>query len=68
MCIGQAQMRQLESEIQLLESLRHPNIVNMLGCMMSSDELNILMEYVDGKSIDDILQSMGPLHGRLKPT
>ena len=59
---GEAFMHQLECEIKLLESLRHQNIVNMLGCMMRGTELNILMEYVDGKSIDDVLQSMGALH------
>lgn len=50
---------QLELEIQLMKDLRHPNIVNMLGTERAGDKINIIMEYVAGKSIDQLLSKFG---------
>jgi mitogen-activated protein kinase kinase kinase len=51
----------LKREISLLRDLRHPNIVQYLGCSSSADYLNIFLEYVPGGSVQTILNSYGAL-------
>ncbi|CAK7272417.1 ATP binding [Sporothrix epigloea] len=51
----------LKREISLLRDLRHPNIVQYLGCGTSSDFLNIFLEYVPGGSVQTMLNSYGAL-------
>lgn len=51
----------LKREISLLRDLRHPNIVQYLGCSSSSDYLNIFLEYVPGGSVQTMLNSYGAL-------
>jgi len=62
------QAEAIQSEISLLENLRHPNIVNLLGTQTSGGKLNILMEYVPGKSVDVLLASFGPFHEKVLKT
>ncbi|KAK7908686.1 hypothetical protein PG985_015989 [Apiospora marii] len=51
----------LKREISLLRDLRHPNIVQYLGCSTSADYLNIFLEYVPGGSVQTMLNSYGAL-------
>ncbi|KAG6162135.1 hypothetical protein E4U11_002872 [Claviceps purpurea] len=51
----------LKHEMGLLRDLRHPNIVQYLGCSSSSDFLNIFLEYVPGGSVQTMLNSYGAL-------
>lgn len=51
----------LKREISLLRDLRHPNIVQYLGCGSSSEFLNIFLEYVPGGSVQTMLNSYGAL-------
>ncbi|CAK7213201.1 ATP binding [Sporothrix eucalyptigena] len=51
----------LKREISLLRDLRHPNIVQYLGCGTSNDYLNIFLEYVPGGSVQTMLNSYGAL-------
>ncbi|KIE00296.1 MAP kinase kinase kinase Ste11, partial [Metarhizium majus ARSEF 297] len=51
----------LNREMNLLRDLRHPNIVQYLGCSSSSDYLNIFLEYVPGGSVQTMLNSYGAL-------
>lgn len=51
----------LKREISLLRDLKHPNIVQYLGCGSSSDYLNIFLEYVPGGSVQTMLNSYGAL-------
>jgi predicted Ser/Thr protein kinase len=53
------QAKELATEIDLLENLRHPNIVTLLGTERTGDTLNILMEYVPGNSLDTMLERFG---------
>lgn len=41
-----------EREVRAMAGLRHPNIVNALGCDVISGQLLLLMEYVDGIPAD----------------
>jgi len=57
---------QAMKEIELLESLKHNNIVQLIGANVSENGfLNILMELVPGRSIDDMLKDLGPFHENL---
>ncbi|KAK3940502.1 protein kinase [Diplogelasinospora grovesii] len=51
----------LKREISLLRDLRHPNIVQYLGCGSSAEHLNIFLEYVPGGSVQTMLNSYGAL-------
>jgi mitogen-activated protein kinase kinase kinase len=51
----------LKREISLLRDLRHPNIVQYLGCSSSAEYLNIFLEYVTGGSVQTMLNSYGAL-------
>jgi mitogen-activated protein kinase kinase kinase len=51
----------LKREITLLRDLRHPNIVQYLGCGSSAEFLNIFLEYVPGGSVQTMLNSYGAL-------
>ncbi|PKS12956.1 hypothetical protein jhhlp_000297 [Lomentospora prolificans] len=51
----------LKREISLLRDLKHPNIVQYLGCGSSADYLNIFLEYVPGGSVQTMLNSYGAL-------
>jgi len=55
----QAQAKEIENEIRLMQDLRHPNIVSLLGTQRSGNKLNILMEFVPGKSLDSLLEKFG---------
>jgi len=46
----QEQAAAIQNEIGLMENLRHPNIVSLLGTQRNGNKLNILMEYVPGKA------------------
>jgi mitogen-activated protein kinase kinase kinase len=51
----------LKREISLLRDLRHPNIVQYLGCSSNPEYLNIFLEYVPGGSVQTMLNSYGAL-------
>ncbi|KAE8685580.1 Mitogen-activated protein kinase kinase kinase NPK1 [Hibiscus syriacus] len=55
----QAQIRELEEEVKLLQNLSHPNIVRYLGTARENDSLNILLEFVPGGSISSLLGKFG---------
>lgn len=47
----------LKQEIDLLQGLRHPNIVQYLGTSSDESHLNIFLEYVPGGSIAGMLKA-----------
>ncbi|KAL4309481.1 hypothetical protein GQ457_01G022560 [Hibiscus cannabinus] len=55
----QAQIKELEEEVKLLQNLSHPNIVRYLGTAREDDSLNILLEFVPGGSISSLLGKFG---------
>ncbi|XP_039016583.1 mitogen-activated protein kinase kinase kinase NPK1-like isoform X2 [Hibiscus syriacus] len=55
----QAQIRELEEEVKLLQNLSHPNIVRYLGTARENDSFNILLEFVPGGSIQSLLGKFG---------
>ena len=53
-------LRDVQREIDLLKSLRHPNIVRYLGSEMHNHELHIFQEWVPGGSVTGMLSKFGP--------
>lgn len=54
LCVGGAQ-----KEIQILQGLRHPNVVKVIGSVSESDSLSMILEFVDGGSLASILTKCG---------
>ncbi|MES1907424.1 MAG: hypothetical protein MHM6MM_000543 [Cercozoa sp. M6MM] len=57
---GDAQ-RALQTELALMQRLRHPNIVKLYGFESTSRKLFIIMEYVAGRSLSEMIKSFGRL-------
>jgi serine/threonine protein kinase len=55
------QFQQIVTEVQSMERLRHTNVVSILGVEKKPKELNIVMEYIAGRSLDDLIKSVGIL-------
>lgn len=49
----------IKSEIKLMANLQHPNVVGLIGVEEVGEKLNILMEYVPGKSLHILLERFG---------
>eukprot|EP00930_Biecheleria_cincta_P046701 TRINITY_DN32247_c0_g1_i1.p1 TRINITY_DN32247_c0_g1~~TRINITY_DN32247_c0_g1_i1.p1 ORF type:complete len:266 (-),score=47.86 TRINITY_DN32247_c0_g1_i1:226-1023(-) len=61
--VGQhnTQHDKLNNELQILQSLAHPNIVKLLGYHVCDSALSVFMEYVPRGSVTDFLREFGPL-------
>ncbi|CAL0325193.1 unnamed protein product [Lupinus luteus] len=53
-------LKQLNQEINLLNQLSHPNIVQYYGSELGKEVLSVYLEYVSGGSIHKLLQEYGP--------
>ena len=51
----------MQTEIDLLKMLKHPNIVVYRGCVKSEGHLNIILEFVDCGSLAQIVDKFGKL-------
>ena len=50
-----------QREADIIETFDHPNIVNMLGRFAMFYTFFIIVEYIDGKSLDELVYDSGPL-------
>eukprot|EP01012_Entosiphon_sulcatum_P012020 TRINITY_DN17482_c0_g1_i1.p1 TRINITY_DN17482_c0_g1~~TRINITY_DN17482_c0_g1_i1.p1 ORF type:complete len:751 (-),score=93.26 TRINITY_DN17482_c0_g1_i1:59-2284(-) len=57
--------KDLEREINVMKSLKHPNIVRYLGAEKRGKYFNIFMECVSGGSIQSLLQVFGTFHEKV---
>ena len=57
----EAFVKRFRREAQAAASLSHPNIVSIYDVGRDSDIDYIVMEYVDGQTLKEIIQSCGPL-------
>ncbi|HKG63987.1 MAG TPA: serine/threonine-protein kinase [Solirubrobacteraceae bacterium] len=46
----------LRREARIMASLRHPNLVTVLDMLTEDDDLYLVMEYVPGGTLDDVLK------------
>ncbi|MBX9737230.1 MAG: serine/threonine-protein kinase [Phycisphaerales bacterium] len=57
--------RRFEREVDLVAALRHPQIVSVYDSGTATDgRPYLVMEYVDGQSLDEHLRAMGPASAR----
>ncbi|WFD34220.1 mitogen-activated protein kinase kinase kinase [Malassezia cuniculi] len=61
----QETLESLKSEIELLKTLEHPNIVQYLGSFSDGQHLNIFLEYVPGGSVAALLRNYGAFEEQL---
>eukprot|EP00439_Symbiodinium_sp_Y106_P032727 s5799_g3.t3 len=60
---GQKYIQKLREELDILRSLRHPNIICCYGHEYCSDTLYIFMEFAEGGSLATMLKEFGALDG-----
>jgi serine/threonine protein kinase len=58
--VGPAVMKDIQTEIDLLKSLDHINIVRYLGAETDGTHLHIFQEWVPGGSVTSLLHKFGP--------
>lgn len=61
---GEAAIRDLESEIEMLQLLRHPNIVAYYG-VQRHHGVSVLVEYCAGGSIASVISNFGALNEKV---
>lgn len=49
------------NEARVVAQLRHPNIVDIYGIVEEGQDVYLVFEFVDGKTLHDVLRSSGPL-------
>ncbi|MCB9435757.1 MAG: protein kinase [Anaerolineales bacterium] len=54
-------VKRFEREADMLRRLNHPNIVSVIASITEADNHYLVMEYVSGGSLQDILQQSEPL-------
>ncbi|MCX7612001.1 MAG: serine/threonine protein kinase, partial [Ignavibacterium sp.] len=61
-CIDPEIRKRFKNEAFILNKLRHPNIVEVIDFIELPDELHLIMEYVEGRTLDKIIgQEVGPI-------
>ena len=53
-------MKDIRTEVELMRSLKHVNIVRYLGAQMDKDSLHIFQEWVPGGAVSCLLNKFGP--------
>lgn len=57
--IPAVELKGLEKELELLQKLNHPNIVQYVGAVRSEQHLNIMLEFIENGSLLTILKKFG---------
>ena len=57
--IPQSELNSLEKELELLQKLNHPNIVQYVGAVRSEKHINIMLEFIENGSLLTILKKFG---------
>lgn len=57
--IPQSELNSLEHELELLQKLNHPNIVQYVEAVRSEQHLNIMLEFIENGSLLTILKKFG---------
>uniref|UniRef100_A0A7M6DQA5 Protein kinase domain-containing protein n=1 Tax=Clytia hemisphaerica TaxID=252671 RepID=A0A7M6DQA5_9CNID len=54
--------RKLQDEINILKSLRHPNVIKFIGTSLDDNIVHIFMEYIAGGSLAGLISNFGALN------
>jgi eukaryotic-like serine/threonine-protein kinase len=58
---SESALRRFEQEVQVIQRIRHPNIVQIVGCGALTDgRPYVVMEWVEGRTLDEVLGAQGP--------
>lgn len=57
--IFQQSMRKLQQEAEILEKIQHPNIVQLIDTFVEDHRGYLVMEYVEGRTLKELVQSEG---------
>lgn len=49
-----------KKEIEMMKRLKHPNLPAIVDVIEQEDALLIVMDYIEGRSLEDLLQEYGP--------
>lgn len=58
------ELARAEREARLAASLNHPHVVSIFDLVMEDDAHWLVMEYVDGRTLSDLVRTEGPLDSR----
>ena len=50
-----------KKEIEMMKCLKHPNLPAIVDVIERKDSILIVMDYIEGRSLEDIVQEQGPL-------
>ena len=53
-------LKQVDNELQMLASLSHPNVISFYGFYEMRDVLGIVMEFMEGGSLNHLLEDCNP--------
>jgi len=59
--LDKAELQALVTELELLRTLEHPNVVSLIRAIRTRDQLYFVMEYLEAGSLRKILRSFGPV-------
>lgn len=48
------------TEVKVMRSLDHPNVLKFIGVLYKDKKLNLLTEYIEGGTLKDFLRSVDP--------
>ena len=54
-----------KKEIEMMKCLKHPNLPAIVDVIERDDSLLIVMDYIEGRSLEDLVQEYGPLDEKL---
>lgn len=54
-----SELNNVEQELQFLQKVNHPNIVQYVDCVRSENHLNIILEYMENGSLLAIVKKFG---------
>ncbi len=60
--IDPLQVENILNELEIIQKLKHPHIVNCFGHQRNEEHLFIYMEYLSGGSISQLLSKYGPFN------
>ena len=57
--LSNTDLRNIQSEIELLKKLKHPHIVKYIDFISTKSHLNIILEYVESGSLSHLVKNLG---------
>lgn len=57
-CIPNPWTAVLSSQVKVMRSLDHPNVLKFIGVLYKDKKLNLLTEYIEGGTLKDFLRNM----------